>query len=66
MVDFWYASYIFLGLSLSIGLMILLIVKQKKARKRRERDINRAIRGPTEKDEKSPLKRLEDEYEKKG
>ncbi len=49
MLEFWYASYVFLGLSLAIGIAIYLIYKEvKKKEERRKRE--------------SPLVELERKY----
>jgi heme exporter protein D len=66
MIDFWYASYLFLALSLSIGVMVWLIVRGKKARKRKQRSVDRLRSETGAEQEKTPLQKLEDEYGKKG
>jgi heme exporter protein D len=66
MLDFWYASYLFLALSLSIGVMVWLIVRSKKARKRKQSSVDRLLSETGAEQDKTPLQQLEDEYGKKG
>jgi hypothetical protein len=66
MPSFWYASFVFLGLSISIGLLIYMI---QKDRKRSGRDgyghKDRSSRD-VDKKSKSLLEELEEKYGKKG
>ena len=66
MPGFWYASFVFLGMSLSIGLLIYMVHRERtKARKGKHghtRPGSKDMPGQS----KSPLEELEDKYGKKG
>ncbi len=49
MIENWYASYVFLGLSLGIGLLVYLVYRDLKRRQRKRQ-------------ESSPLRELEKKY----
>jgi hypothetical protein len=61
----WFASFIFLGLSISIGLLIYFILYGKK--KENELDLPPELKKPSSKeDDASTLEELEKKYDKKG
>jgi len=62
----WFASFIFLGLSLSIGLLFWLLVSKKKKNDEEEKlppEIRKIVE---KKNAKTTLEDLERQYKKKG
>jgi hypothetical protein len=62
----WFASFIFLGLSLSIGLLVYLLMSKKKKDDEEEElppELQNIVK---KKDEKSTVEDLERQYKKKG
>ncbi|MCX7767308.1 MAG: hypothetical protein N2246_11445 [Candidatus Sumerlaeia bacterium] len=53
MIEFWYSSYIFLGLSLAIGFGVYLVYRELKRRR-------------TERRKRSALKELEEQFLKRS
>jgi hypothetical protein len=66
MPSFWYASFVFLGLSLSIGLLIYILHKERNKTRKGKHGHGRPGSKDAPGQSKSLLKDLEDQYGKKG
>ncbi len=65
----WFASYIFLGLSICVGILLYMVMYSKRKRRRKKSadlppDVNDLINPPSDKG--SALDELERRYGKKG
>lgn len=66
MPSFWYASFVFLGLSLSIGLLIYMVNKDRNKARKGKHGYHRPGTKNAPGQSKSPLEELEEKYGKKG
>jgi len=66
MPAFWYASFVFLGLSLSIGLLIYMVYRERSKARKGKHGHTRLGSKHVPRQSKSPLEELEDKYGKKG
>lgn len=68
-IPFWYASFVFLGLSISVGFLAL-ILRRDRMRKKREQEMKsqfyEQMKKPEEKGKKATIESLTEDLKKMG